>query len=644
MAFSMDISETYVRQSVVAPEGTFIEYLEPNLVEILIFISFFFLLSISEWISSKVFKVGPIGQMIVGMLYGVPIGNILTIPMQQVFVGLGYIGLVLIMFEGGLTLNLDSMKGHYRIVIFSGTVALMVPMAVSFGFLYAGLDYGAVETFIVGAALSATSLSHTFLVIHTVVKDYDFSRTRIGTILIGAVVLNDMVGLVTSPETDHEKKSLATAIWRPIVAAIGIAIVMPLLTKYLFGPVFRWYVEPYFVRFKHVSNITLMVFTLAAFMTLASYCGTSMLFGAFVGGLVLSRLPCIHPDAPFMVVSRQDGETQYGKTPNFAHTFEKYIIGGQTYILQPMFFASVGFAIPVKDLWSGTVLWKGATYAVLMLLSKVSISLVIPLYDIINRRPLPATSYFLRRIWQPSLIMGFGMVARGEIGLLTIMIGHNHTDFLTREAFIVGIWAIILNTMIGPFFVGLIMRRFGSSLARDPRWGLMDDEEDANIRAWDAMSTGQMSARGRWTNRMNSRSVSRAGSRTGSRSGSRNGSRPTTQEKDMRRRSSTRVSDSGDAAERGCAGHVVAVVPVSLAVPVPSLLSPGLSPGVSARPSMEQSRRSSDQAGRSSDQAGRSSDQAGRSSDQAGPSSDQPRRSAEQPRPNLQQQPRRMSE
>ncbi|KAL5611487.1 hypothetical protein BROUX41_000914 [Berkeleyomyces rouxiae] len=618
----MDESETYVRMSSVAPEGTYIEYLEPNLVEILIFISFFFLLSISEWVSSKIFKVGPVGQMMVGMLYGIPIGNILTIPMQQVFVGLGYIGLVLIMFEGGLTLNLDSLKGHYCIIVFAGTLALLVPMAVSYGFLYGGLGYGAVETFIVGASLSATSLSTTFLVIHTVVKDYDFSRTRIGTVLIGAVVLNDMVGLVTScvieqlgeatgghhhgiphiPDPE-DRPTLAWAIARPIVAAIGMAIVIPLLTKYVFGPVFRWYVEPYFARFKHVSNITLMVFALAAFMTLASYCGTSMLFGAFMGGVVLSRLPCIHPDAPFMVVSRQDGETQYGKTPNFAHTFEKYILDGLTYILQPMFFASVGFAIPVKDLWSGSILWKSAVYALLMFLSKVIVAGVIPLYDIMTRRPLPATSYFLRRIWQPSLVMGFGMVARGEIGLLTIQIGHNHTDFLSREAFIVAIWANMLNTMIGPLCVGQVMQRFRSSLARDPRWGLIEDDEDSaitNARAWDSMSTGQMSSRGRWTNRMNSRSVSRAGSRSGSRPGSRSvsrsnsrsGSRPTTQDKEAKRRSSTRESaDAADAAERGCAGHVVAVVPVSLAVPVPMLLSPS----VSARPSMDQPRPNSTQ-------------------------------------------------
>jgi hypothetical protein len=62
--------------------------------------SFFFFLALAEWVSDKIFKAGLIGQILVGMLYGVPIGNIMPIGWQETFISLGYIGLILIIFEG----------------------------------------------------------------------------------------------------------------------------------------------------------------------------------------------------------------------------------------------------------------------------------------------------------------------------------------------------------------------------------------------------------------------------------------------------------------------------------------------------------------------------------------------------------------
>lgn len=54
----------------------------------------------AEWIAAKLFKAGLIGQIVVGLIYGVPIGNILSYDWQTTFVDLGYIGLILIVFEG----------------------------------------------------------------------------------------------------------------------------------------------------------------------------------------------------------------------------------------------------------------------------------------------------------------------------------------------------------------------------------------------------------------------------------------------------------------------------------------------------------------------------------------------------------------
>lgn len=81
-------------------------------VDILIILSFFFFLSLAEWFSAKIIRAGIIGQIAVGIIYGEPLANILKGPWQETFLAVGYIGLILIIFEGmsGLQpLNMNSM-------------------------------------------------------------------------------------------------------------------------------------------------------------------------------------------------------------------------------------------------------------------------------------------------------------------------------------------------------------------------------------------------------------------------------------------------------------------------------------------------------------------------------------------------------
>lgn len=52
------------------------------------------------------------------------------------------------------------------------------------------------ETFIIGAALSATSLGTTFVVISGATTGLDFVQTRVGIVLVSAALLDDIVGLI----------------------------------------------------------------------------------------------------------------------------------------------------------------------------------------------------------------------------------------------------------------------------------------------------------------------------------------------------------------------------------------------------------------------------------------------------------------
>lgn len=115
-----------------------------------------------------------------------------------------------------------------------------------------------------------------------------------------------------------------------------------------------------------------MVLVLSAFISIAAYAGTSVLFGAFLAGSFLTYLPSKHPDGPFVVMSREEGEQDPDRSPTFVHTFELYLLDTQKYLMEPLFFASIGFAIPFVGLWTGKRIWRGILYSLLMAVAKVS--------------------------------------------------------------------------------------------------------------------------------------------------------------------------------------------------------------------------------------------------------------------------------
>lgn len=78
-----------------------------------------------------------------------------------------------------------------------------------------------------------------------------------------------------------------------------------------------------------------------------------------------------------------------------------------------------------------------------------------------------------RTIWLSALLLGSAMVARGEIGLLIIEIGYNSTPYVSEEGFITGVWAILLNTIIGPVTVGLLVKFYGKRIG-EGKWGLQE--------------------------------------------------------------------------------------------------------------------------------------------------------------------------
>lgn len=84
----------------MSPHPAALSYSEPEALTILVLASFVLLLNVINWLLDRIVYCGLIGQILVGIAYGVPGTDWLSRAMQDSVMQLGYLGLILIVYEG----------------------------------------------------------------------------------------------------------------------------------------------------------------------------------------------------------------------------------------------------------------------------------------------------------------------------------------------------------------------------------------------------------------------------------------------------------------------------------------------------------------------------------------------------------------
>ncbi|KAI1788916.1 hypothetical protein LXA43DRAFT_1023199 [Ganoderma leucocontextum] len=574
-----------------------LSYEQPSLAHLFVLGSFLYVLNVARVIADHLFYAGLVAQIALGIVYGSPLADILPIAWETTFTALGYLGLILVVFEGGLSTNLPVLLSNLPLSILCAVTGIAAPIALSFALLDAAFNYKPLEAFAAGAALSSTSLGTTLAALNSVTKNMAFyvcvstpnlldgthtttarstpedtdpiartlpqekqtplQHSRIGTILISAAIIDDVVGLViaslipalasvdSDPPGDNHG-NLAWTIVRPLLSSFLIAAIASIVSRFVLRPVFRyrgvgerWCAparegKPWgaFALSKEGSGwgasahsdavkLCIMVITLSGMVAIANYTDTSVLYGAYVAGLVLTYISQPAPGEDF---------DESAEELSFEQTFGRIIGPLQANLLLPLFFASIGFAVPFLDLWHPTVIWRGIVYSVLMTLAKLAVGLPILLYSValsfvhttlknmrmlvsqlgtkISRLLHPVISRSTGRntphststipplsaekmdshdagmllgvsqepiLGQPTtsipaaVFIGVAMVSRGEIGLLIAQLARGNDSggergLLGDEAFSVCIWAILLCTLVGPIGTGIVVGRWGSKV------------------------------------------------------------------------------------------------------------------------------------------------------------------------------------
>ena len=269
-------------------------YQDPPIKTILVLSSFLLVLNAINHVLDRLIYCGLIGQVLIGVAFGTPGTKWLDKSTEQVIVQLGYLGLILVVYEGGLNTNLKSLKANAGITALVALTGICLPIA--FAFCLRSLASATnLQAFAAGTALCSTSLGTTF----TILSASGLTNTRLGTVITSAAMLDDVVGLVlvqvisslgSGPASVH-----AITVTRPIIVSVGLALLVLLLCLYLVKPVASLINGPRFTAVmraiqKQPDEATLIAHAALLFGTVAaaSYAGTSNLFAAYLAGASIS--------------------------------------------------------------------------------------------------------------------------------------------------------------------------------------------------------------------------------------------------------------------------------------------------------------------------------------------------------------------
>jgi Kef-type K+ transport system membrane component KefB len=344
-----------------------------------------------------------LGELIGGVLIGPSVLGWVD-PHQQALQQLSELGVLILLFAIGLETDLS------RLVKVGGTSMTVAVVGVAVPFV---LGYGACRllgmsdriSIMAAATLTATSVGITARVL----SDLGRLREIEGQIILGAAVIDDILGLLilTIVATPDQAQDLSAG--RVLVAtagAFGFLLVTIAAGRLLIPIAFRLA-----RRIELPGTLTVLALIVAFGLAwLADRCGSAMIIGAFAAGLVVAAVPQRH-------------EIERGIT-SLGHFFV------------PLFFVTVGAAVDISSLDPSRPASRFALLTGAVLIAVGIVGKLVAGY---------APFWFRGR----KLVVGVGMVPRGEVGLIFARIG------LDSGVFDAGLFGavtlmVIVTTLVAP--------------------------------------------------------------------------------------------------------------------------------------------------------------------------------------------------
>ncbi|WP_288658565.1 cation:proton antiporter [uncultured Limosilactobacillus sp.] len=346
-----------------------------------------------------------IGQILVGIIVGPALLN--WVHLDGMMNEFQEIGVIILMFIAGLESDLSLLKKYLRPAVIVAVIGVIVPVLVMGG---ASCLFGftKMESLFIGVIFSATSVSISVAVL----REFKRLDSREGATILGAAVADDIIGvimlsimisMINGSQGGHTNMPLGMALLLQVLFFGGTYLVV------------RW-LAPYLMhlseRLLTVAAPSVMAMIICLGMAaLADYVGLSGAVGSFFAGIAVAN------------THRKE-------------TIDRSFIPIGYALFIPLFFVSVGLNMRFDNLQRSFV------FVIVMTILACLTKLV----------GCGAGAKLSGFNLPSSYVVGSGMVARGEMALITAQIGYE-AHLMSSMYYSDVITVIILATVLAPFML-----------------------------------------------------------------------------------------------------------------------------------------------------------------------------------------------
>jgi Kef-type K+ transport system membrane component KefB len=369
-----------------------------------------------------------IGELLAGVLLGPSLLNLIqpTDPLRL----LAEIGIILLLFQVGLESDFGKLARAGGRSFILAVAGFILPFLFGFGLCYFTFNLDLIVSLFVAGTLTATSIGVTIRIL----QDLNRRNSREGQIVLGAAVLDDVLGVVllallyelaVTGEVGLGNAGLVLGF------VLGFFLMAPLVAKVVVAIIQQVH------EHRHAAGIipALMVSLILTFAALAHLIGAPELLGGFAAGIALSRRFFL----PLGVSMRM--------TPGFGKKIRKHM-KPIVQLFTPIFFVMVGLSLDLSAVdWTSPFIWVfSIVIGTAAIVGKIAAGMFVP------------EQRYLR------LVIGMAMVPRAEIGLAFAELARSAGVF-SNEIYAAILLVIVYTTLLSPFWIKMYYRFYGARMA-----------------------------------------------------------------------------------------------------------------------------------------------------------------------------------
>lgn len=384
------------------------------------FLSLFLVLIVARILGELFAKYGipsVLGELCAGVLLGSSVLG--WVEPNEILKILAEIGIILLLFEVGIDTDFQRLKDAGAKSFTVAIIGVILPLIAGFCVAYYlfGLSFNI--SLFMGGTLTATSIGITLRVL----KDIHMEQSNIAQIVIGAAVIDDIIGIILlvfiyDLSIAHEVSFKHTLSISAMVATF--LILAPILAKLL----------AYIIHKVHANMLvpgyipTIIISLILLFAYLSHMVGAPAILGSFAAGIALSRRFFL----PFGTMLSTNVHLLKSVKNNMTPIIQ---------IFTPIFFVMVGLSMDLRVIdFSSPAFWIMATsFVIVAFISKFAGAFLIFQKSIRN-----------------NAIIGVSMIPRGEVGLIFAEMGRVN-GVLPNDIYATLIFVIIITTVVPPFLL-----------------------------------------------------------------------------------------------------------------------------------------------------------------------------------------------